>query len=216
MTPSSARLLALLLAAGSARAEPAVAQARLLAPELSAQVGALGLGYTHAGGRWGDGFFAAGLSGRTLFGGFVVDGELFTATPTRAEGAGFTGTAGLRLGWSGERWAVLAGALVQWTPGAQPAVQLWPTLHARYSFGAVGLSTGLFEEHGLALAHLTLDTQWVSVGYVPPLGVRAVLHLPGLQPLGLEVRALAYRLANTEVALLTLAGTLEPAKEVAP
>src|SRR4051812_20293064 len=82
-----------------ARAQSAdQAQARLLAPQASAQVGVLGLGFTHANGRSADSFFAVGISGRTLFGGFVLDGELFTATPTRPEGAGFTGTAGLRLG----------------------------------------------------------------------------------------------------------------------
>jgi hypothetical protein len=187
-------------------AEAASVRQRLLGHELSAEVGGLGVGYSHGTGRWGDGFVAAGVKARGRLGGLLLEGELFTATPTRPGGIDFSGWVTARAGWTGERWTVLAGALAQWSPGALPAVQLLPSLHARFRFSTVTLATGLFEDHGCAIAHLTLEAEGVALGYVAPLGVRAVLRLAVLRAVHFELRALALRVGKSELGLVTLAG----------
>lgn len=196
----------------------AVAAAPLLTNEVSAGVGVLGTGFTVARGvRLGDAHLTPTITARGLLGGFVIDGGLFTASPLSDGRTAFALNGALRLGYSGARWSVLGGVAAQVAPDARPAWRFLPTLRGSVSFGAVGLSLGVFDHLGTVPAHLSLDvhaweTARFSVGWVAPLGLIASGDLPIGRGFGLRLTAFAFRIANTESAQVLLSGTFGGAR----
>lgn len=213
MSPS---LLLLLLAADPAP-EPTAAvaaplpPARLLRTEVTAGVGLLGSAYASPAARWGDLHLAPVVTGRVLLGGFTTEAGVLLAVPFEAATTGTALTAGLAVGWSGERWSLTAGALLQWADAARPAVQVLPQLRAAYDFGPVGLSLGVFDQLGLIPAHLSAFTHLgptrLSLGWVAPLGLLAGADLELPRGFGLRVTGFLFKLAQSEFAMLTIAGT---------
>lgn len=198
-------LLTVALLASVAQAEP-----RLLTPEASAGVGVLGIGYTATDGRWGDLFIAPDLAGRVLFGGVVLDGDLLLAAPTANNGARFGGTLTARVGWSGERWDILVGPVLSYAPSTTPALQILPSVKGQVSFGNWGLSAGIFDQHGLAIAHLSADIGDYSIGYVAPFGGRAAATFHLGSQFALRTEGLLVWAFNTQVAYLAVSGVFEP------
>lgn len=186
------------------------AEPRLLANEVSAGVGVLGTSYTFTGGRLGETQLTPVVTARGLLGGATLEGGVLLVLPT----AGTTGvsfTAAARLGWTGQRWSLLLGALMQWTADARPALQFLPTLRGSVDFGSFGLTLGVFDSLGLIPAHLSADVRvgrgGFSVGYVAPIGALLSAQLPLDERFGLRVTAFAFKLLQTEVAMVTLSGT---------
>lgn len=203
MTPL---IVALLVAA-----EPAVieaAPARLLAPEVAAGVGLLGSGYSVYGARWGDLHVAPEVTARYLFGGFTTSAGVLLVAPTSRDTTGLSFTAGLDVGWTGQRWNVSAGALMQWANLAKPSIQWLPQLRVAYDFGPFGATLGVFDHLGLVPAHLSADLGWrgarFSLGWVAPIGVMAGADIPLTGRLGLRVNGFAFKLAGAEFAMLTV------------
>ncbi|MDP1919077.1 MAG: hypothetical protein Q8L14_22705 [Myxococcales bacterium] len=184
----------------------------LLDSEVSAGVGVLGTGYTGVGARLGDAFVTPSIGARGVFGNFVIDGAAFTSSPLRSARASFSGTASVRIGATGERWAVMAGVVGQYAPDARPRTLILPTLRGQVSFGQVGLSLGVFDLLGLVPAHLSVDfgpftRGRFSVGWVAPVGLLASGELSIARGFGVRVTAFAFRLTNTETAMLVVSGT---------
>ncbi len=207
MTP----LLALLL---SAAPEP---DARLLTQELTAGVGVLGASYTAVGARLGDAFVMPTLTARGVFGGFVVEAGVSGTSPVTPARASF-GVNGLaRIGWSGARWSVVGGVFGQFAPEAKPTTLLLPSLRGEVSFGTVGLSLGVFDHLGLVPAHLSVELgPWsrgrFSLGWVAPLGLLATGSLTLIPGVDVRVTAFAFKLANTETAMVLVSGVLRGAR----
>jgi hypothetical protein len=176
----------------------------LLKPELRGGVGAYGTGYTSRGARWGDALAAVTAEGRTLVGSFATELSAFVVAPMTPRGASASVTFVPRVGWSWERFAVLAGPSVQVVPGAQPVLQVLPSLRTQAKLGTLGLSLGVFDDAGQVPAHLSVDFQNWSVGYVAPLGARACARVAFAPHLSVVASGFAYRLFNTDVAMLTL------------
>ncbi|MHB8872854.1 MAG: hypothetical protein ACYC8T_04140 [Myxococcaceae bacterium] len=178
---------------------------RLHADELSAGLGVIGQGYTFNGGRFGDLLVGGIVEGRLVWGsGFTVDGSLLVPVPTAGDGAsgGFGVLA--RIGWTGERWSVVSGPSFQFVGRARPDGQWLPSLRATYLFSGWGLSAGLFDFYATVPAHLTLELGDFGVGYVAPIGALATARFRVGRSLGLKVGAMAFRLFNTEVAMVTV------------
>jgi len=210
----------LLLVALLAAAEPATLEAsteapaaRLMSPEVSAGVGLLGAGYTGQGPRWGDLHVAPVVTGRYLIGGFTTEAGVLLVVPTSRETTGLSFTAGLTVGWTGRRWSLAAGALMQWSSLARPAIEWLPQLRLSYDFGLFGATFGLFDQLGLVPAHLSADLRWrgrkFSLGWVAPIGVMAGADLPLGGRLGLRLNGFAFKLAQSEYAMLTVGGTFD-------
>jgi hypothetical protein len=183
---------------------------RLLSSEVTAGVGLLGSGYAFTGGRLGEAQLAPVVTARGLLGGATLEGGLLLVVPT----AGTTGvsfTASARLGWTGQRWSLLVGGLVQWAADARPALQWLPTLRGSVDFGEFGLTLGVFDSLGLIPAHLSIDLRVgrgsFSVGYVAPVGLLVSTQLPVAERFGVRVTAFAFKLAQTELAMVTVSGT---------
>ena len=121
-----------------------------------------------------------------------------------------------RVGYTGRRWQFVAGVALQYSAAAQPRIQWLPSLHGAYDFGSFGLEAGLFEEHGLALAQLSVVLGDFSVGYVAPFGALFHARLRVMKNLGVRVGAMAFRLANAEVGMVTVAVVAGPGAGVAP
>jgi len=213
MTPL---LLALVLAA-----DPG--PQRLLESQVSAGVGALGTSYTVFGARLGDAALLPTVTARGVFGGFVIEGGAFVATTLVREGTLLTLTGGARVGYSGERWAVVAGVVAQFAPEATPSLQVLPSLRAQVSFGQAGLSLGVFDHLGLVPAHLSVDVGpftrapetgrgRFSLGWVAPLGLIGSADVPIASGFGLRFTGFAYRLNNVESAMFLVSGTFGGAR----
>ena len=201
---TTAVLAALVLAANGA-------DGRLLDDDVSAGLGVLGSGYAVHGARWGDALFTPTLTGRGVFGGFVVDGGLLVATPLAPGGTSFSTSVGLRVGWSGQRWALVGGAVLQWAHDGRPALQLVPTLRGSVDLGAMGLTLGVLDDQGMVPAHLSADLPTklgrFSLGWVFPIGLIGSADVPISGRVGLRVSGFVFRVFNAEVAMLTVAAT---------
>jgi hypothetical protein len=176
----------------------------LLEPEVSAGVGALGIGFTHAAGRTGDFFLVPAAEGRALFGGFAVEGSLAVAAPTLPDGPATSVTAQLRLGYSWHRFALLAGPSAQYIGIGPSRVQWLPTARARLGFEGWAIAAGIFDDHAVAPATLSVEIGQFGLGYVAPVGALAQARFHLGNRLDLLVRALAFRLFNTETAFVTV------------
>lgn len=184
--------------------------APLLSTELEARVGAMGLAYGFEGGRWGDLYVTPAVQGRWQLGALGLDGGVLLTVPTSGEGAGFGGRVSVRAGFVGERFAIFAGPVVEYGAVAVPALQILPSLRAQASFGAWGLSAGLFDHHALALAHLTVELGDYGIGYVAPLGLTAHARFWLTPQMALSLQALAGTIGNTQQALLTTGLVFRP------
>lgn len=191
---------------------PPIADAeRLLASEVTAGVGFLGSSYSQPGYRLGDAHFAPSLTGRYVFHGFTADGGVLLVVPVTADGTAFAFTASLRAGWTWRKWSLLAGAVLQVASGAQPALQVLPTLRLSADFGPVGATLGVLDWLGLVPAHLSFDMKLggrrFSFGWAFPIGLLASLDLPVSGRWGLKVSGFAFKAFQSEFAMVTVAGT---------
>ncbi len=190
----------------------AAAPERLLDSNVAAGVGVLGSSYTVTGTRLGEGLLISTLSARGVFGGFVIEGGAMVAAPLERGGSLLTLTGAARVGYSGERWSIVAGVVAQLAPEAQPTLQLLPTFRGQVSFGRAGLSLGVFDHLGLVPAHLSVDVGpfengRFSLGWVAPIGLIGSADLSLVSGFGLRFTGFAYRLNNVEAAMLLVSGT---------
>jgi len=193
------------------------AQPRLLEPEVAAGVGVLATSYQTFGARLGEAALAPTVTARGVFSGFVVEGGALLSAPLVRGGTLLTTTFAARVGFSGERWAMVAGVVAQLAPEATPALVLLPSLRGQLSFGGAGLTLGVFDHLGLVPAHLSVDVGpfsngAFSLGWVAPLGLIGSADLSPPRGLGLRVTAFAYRLNNVEAAMVLVAGTFGGAR----
>ena len=211
VSPMTPLLLALVLSA-----DPG--PERLLESNVSAGVGVLATSYTVFGARLGEAGLLPTVTARGVFGGFVIEGGAYVASALMRGGTLLTVTGGARVGFSGQRWAVLAGVVAQAAPEATPALQVLPSLRAQVSFGQAGLSLGVFDHLGLVPAHLSVELGpferrgGFSLGWVAPFGLIGAADVPITSGFGLRVTGFAYRLNNVESAMLLVSGTFGGAR----
>ncbi len=190
---------------------------RALAPTTwHAQAGLLVNGYSHGAGRWSEAFLAASASGHLLLGGLTLDGGLLSLLPAETGGPGGSLALSARVGYTGERWSVVAGPVVHLAPSASPALQVLPSVKGRVRAGPLMLDAGLFDLHGLIPAHVGAEWGNYGLGYVLPLGARAHARLPLTARTGLRVEGFAFRLGNAHAAMLTVGVVGHPSSARAP
>lgn len=182
----------------------------LLGTEGGLGVGVWGQGFTQRGGRWGDASVGPLGTGRVVWRGVTADATLAFEIPVTQGGISSAWLGVLRLGYTGERFSVVAGAAMQYARLAEPTTQWLPSLRAEGTFGEWGLALGVFDYCATAPLHLSFQLGDWSVGYVAPLGAVVTARLRLLDGFGVQLAALAYRLANTDVAMLTLSAVLGP------
>ncbi|MFL5321324.1 MAG: hypothetical protein ACJ790_16815 [Myxococcaceae bacterium] len=177
--------------------------------EISAGLSGVGAGYTVRGGMNGDFTLGPDVRAQLLFSGVTVDSAFLLSVPTDALGVATSSTLTLRLGYTAERFQILLGAVAQYAQEAQPALQLLPSVRAEAEFTKrLRFSASLFGHHGLAPVELAWEQESFSVGYLPPLGGSFQLRVPVGGEVALSVGALAFRLYNTDVAMVSVAGVL--------
>lgn len=178
--------------------------------ELSAGGGILGSGYTHSGGRFGELLFGPAVDGRLVWNGLTADAALLYALPANAMGAQSTLNALARAGYTAERWSLVAGAVLSRTQSAQPPSQWLPSARLQLALGEWGLSAGLFDYFGQVPFHLSASVGPVELGYAAPLGAVLTARVRVSGNWGVKVSALAFRLGNAELAMVTVSGLLAP------
>jgi hypothetical protein len=218
MRPSLFLLLALAVAP-AARAQlpgseplppPDTSPRALPGSALRVDLGALSGGYTYGGGAWMDAFAAQAASGHLLLGGFTLDGGLLSLIPLRRGGPGASLTLTARAGYTGARWSLVGGPVLNLAYTARPALQVLPSVKALYRVGPVDLHAGLLDLHGLVPAHLGASWNGLGLAYVLPLGARAWADLPLTSTLGLRVEGFAFRLGSAQSAMLTVGLSARP------
>jgi hypothetical protein len=187
---------------------------RLLTDEVTAGLGAFGSGYSQLGTRLGDANLAPSVTGRVLFSGFTLEGGALVVAPLGRDGSSLAVTGTARVGWTGRRFSVLAGALGQWGQASTPAWQWLPTLRASVDLGPFGLTLGVFDFLGLVPAHLSFDL-WLaharfSLGWVAPIGLVGSLDLPVTERFAVRFQGFAYKLAQVEFALASVGVVFAP------
>jgi hypothetical protein len=187
---------------------------RLLTDEVSAGLGVFGSGYSQPGVRLGDANLSPTVTGRVLFSGVTLEGGVLVVAPLTRDGSALAVTGSARVGWTGQRFTVLAGVLGQWGQGANPAWQWLPTVRASVDFGPFGLTLGVFDLLGLVPAHLSFDVSLkhvrFSVGWVAPIGLVGTLDLPVAERFAVRFQAFAYKLAQAEFAQGTVGVVFAP------
>ncbi|MFL5344288.1 MAG: hypothetical protein ACJ8AT_05820 [Hyalangium sp.] len=204
-------LLVLVLTAGvSARAQdgsgvlPYEPPPRALTNEIHSQWGLLRGGYSFAGGGWDDLYLASLTGGHYLFNGFTVEAALVSLTPLESGGPGPSVNLGVRLGYTGERWSVLAGPVLQAAYPSTPIVTFLPSVRGLYRLGAVALDAGLLDMAGMVPAHVGVSYGPVGLAYVLPLGVKASARIPLSARAGILVDGFAFRVGSSHSAMLIL------------
>lgn len=177
---------------------------RLLDSEASVGIVAEGVANAAGASRWGDGFLGPAVSGRWQWRGLLLDGAVLVAWPLETNAAVSSLTFNARLGFSGERWAVLAGVVLQDAASTPAPIQLLPSLHGQVAFGGWGLSAGLFEDFGITPFHVSFEARDWGVGYVPLIGARAHLDWRLVGPWGVRATAFAFALGVTQVGFVSL------------
>ncbi|WP_164019908.1 hypothetical protein [Pyxidicoccus trucidator] len=200
LTLSSAPGPALETATAPSAAEPV----RALAAELGTNVGLFTGGYAFAGGRWQDAYFASTSSARYLVGGFTVDGGLLSLLPLERGGPGASTAVTARLGYTGERWSVLAGAVVGLGYTSRPLLQLLPTVKGLYRVGPVDLEAGVFDANGQVPAHLGASYGPVGLAYVFPLGGRGRVDIPLAPRASVRVEGFLFQYGDVRTSLITV------------
>lgn len=196
-----------LLGAGAGFAEEAPRE-RLLSTSAAVRTGMLSSSYSYFGGSYSSFYAVRTIEGRYVWNGLVAEGSLFSPS-RRVFGASEGATIGLRFGYTGERFAVLAGPVMQLSPSAKPALQLLPSVKAHLSFGAWGLRAGLFDLDGLVPAHLGVDVGGFGLSYVAPLGGLASARVRIAGRGHLLAQAMVFSLFNTTQAYFTLGGEVD-------
>lgn len=204
-------LLLLVLSSGmtaraqdSTRVAPYVLSPRALTNEISSELGILVGGYSHSGGSWDDAYAASLSAGHYLFKGFTVQAGLLSLTPLEGGGPKASVSLSVRLGFTGERWSVVAGPVIQATYPSTPLVTLLPSVKGLYRLGAVTLDAGLLDKVGMVPAHVGASYGRVGLAYVLPLGLRAHARIPLTERAGIQVDGFAFRLGNAHTAMLTV------------
>jgi hypothetical protein len=204
-------LLLLVLSSGlTARAQdstgaaPYVLPPRALSNEISSELGLLVGGYSHTGGSWDDAFATSLTSGHYLFRGFTVQAGLLSLTPLEAGGPKASVSLSVRLGFTAERWSIIAGPVIQATYPSTPLVTVLPSVKGLYRVGAVTLDAGLLDKAGMVPAHVGASYGRVGLAYVLPLGLRAHARIPLSQRAGILLDGFAFRLGNAHTAMLTV------------
>ncbi len=187
---------------------------RLLTDEVTAGLGVFGSGYSQLGTRLGDANVSPTVTGRVLFSGFTLEGGVLVVAPLVRDGSALAVTGAARVGWTGQRFTVLAGALGQWGQAASPAWQWLPTVRASVDFGPFGLTLGIFDLLGLVPAHLSFDLSLAharfSLGWVAPIGLVGTLDLPVAERFAVRFQGFAYKLAQAEFAQATVGVVFAP------
>jgi hypothetical protein len=206
-------LLLLALSAGlTARAQaldcPTVADSvpppRTLTNEISSELGLLVSGYAYPGGSWNDAFAANFTGGHYLFNGFTVQAGMLSLTPLERGGPRPSTSLSVRLGFTGERWSVVAGPVIQATYPSTPLLTVLPSVKALYRLGAVTLDASLLDKAGMVPAQVGASYGRVGLAYVLPLGARAHARIPLTERAGIVVDGFAFRLGNAHSAMLTV------------
>jgi hypothetical protein len=204
-------LLALVLCAGltaqaqdATRAEPDSPPPRILVNELQTFAGVLTGGYSFEGGSFTDAFLATGTRGHYLFSGFTAEAGIFSLLPLRGGGPRPSFAVSARLGYSGQRWSVLAGTVLQATYPSTPIVQVLPSVRALYRVGPVTLNAGLLDMNGMVPAHLGASYGPVGLAYVLPLGARAHARFRLSQRVSVHLEGFAFRFGSAQSAMLTV------------
>ncbi|MDC0712706.1 hypothetical protein POL68_29865 [Stigmatella sp. ncwal1] len=177
---------------------------RALVNELHAETGLLTGGYSFEGGGWNDVFLASGGGALYLFGGLTVEGSVLSLLPLERGGPGASISLAARVGYTGQRWSVVAGPVIQGAYPANPILQVLPSVRGLYDVGPVRLDAGLLDWNGMVPAHVGLSYGPVGLAYVLPLGVRAQARIPLTARAGLQVSGYAFRLFGAHSALLTV------------
>ncbi|QRN98315.1 hypothetical protein JRI60_04395 [Archangium violaceum] len=201
-------LLLALAVAPAARAQSA--PRALPHSELRVDLGALTGGYTYGGGAWMSPFASQAASGHLLLGGFTLDAGVLSLVPLQRHGSGASLTLTARAGYTGERWSLVGGPVLNLAYTARPALQVLPSVKALYRVGPVDLHAGLLDLHGLVPAHLGASWNGLGLAYVLPLGARAWAHIPLSSSLGLQVEGFAFRLGSAQSAMLTVGLSTRP------
>jgi hypothetical protein len=204
-------LLLLVLSVGlTARAQdstgaaPYVLPPRALTNEISSELGFLVSGYSFSGGSWNDAYATSLTGGHYLFNGFTVQAGLLSLTPLEGGGPKSSMSLSVRLGFTGERWSVVAGPVIQATYPSTPLVTVLPSVKGLYQLGAVTLDAGLLDKAGMVPAHVGASYGRVGLAYVLPLGARASARIPLSERAGIQVDGFAFRLGNAHTAMLTV------------
>lgn len=221
-TPASAEAAPLAVSSPAPQAEasssPVAATAarsdaltrNLLGNRVSVGGGAYSAGYGFNEGAWNDAFATQHLDARWRLGGWTVESGLQNAVPLGSTVAAQALTAHLRLGWTGARGTLTAGAMGQFASAARPATQLLPTVTAAWRFDRFGLSGGLFDVHGLAPVRISFEHTHFGFGYVAPLGAEAHGRFNLAGAFDLQVQGMAFRAFNAQVFYLGLSGVFVP------
>lgn len=204
-------LLALLLTASlAARAQdglgpaPYVLPPRALTNEMHTQAGLLVSGYSHGGGSWDDLYAISFTGGHYLFQGFTAEAGLLSLTPLERGGPGLSLSLSARLGYTGERWSVLAGPVIQAAYPSTPIVTVLPSVRGLYRLETVSLDAGVLDMAGMIPAHVGVSYGPVSLAYVLPLGARASARIPLSARAGIQVDGFAFRVGSAHSAMLVV------------
>lgn len=188
----------------TATAPSAVERPRALAAELGTGVGLFTGGYGFEGGRWEDAYLANATSARYLLGGFTLDGGLFSLLPLERGGPGASTTVTARLGYTGERWSVVAGPVIGLGYTARPLLQILPSVKGLYRAGPVDVEAGVFDLHGQVPAHLGASYGPVGLAYVFPLGGRARVDIPLAARAGVRLEGFVFQYGAVRTSLVTV------------
>jgi hypothetical protein len=177
---------------------------RALKNEISSSLGLLVGGYSFSGGSWDDLYLSSITRGHYLFNGLTADAGMLSLRPLEGGGPGMSTSLSLRLGYTGERWSVLAGAVLQATYPSTPIVTVLPSVRGLYQVGKVTLDAGLLDWVGMVPAHVGVSYGPVGLAYVLPLGARAHARIPLSANAGIQLEAFAFRIGNAHSALFTV------------
>jgi len=191
-------------AGDSSATAPYVLPPRALKNELSSSLGLLVGGYSYSGGSWDDLYAASITRGHYLFNGLTAEAGMLSLTPLERGGPRPSTSLSLRLGYTGERWSVLAGAVLQATYPSTPILTVLPSVRGLYQVGKVTLDAGLLDGVGLVPAHVGVSYGPVGLAYVLPLGARAHARIPLSANAGIQLEAFAFRIGTAHSALLTV------------
>lgn len=194
---------------------PSLLQERLFGREVQVGAGVLGQGYGFEAGRWGDAYATQQVEARWRFGTPTIEGGILHALPVATSGAAQGFNFHLRAGLTGARYSVTVGANAQLAPAANPALALLPSVRAAYLFDGFGLSAGLFDTHGLAIARLSAELGDYGIGFVAPLGAEAHARFRFNDSFGLQVQGMVFRAFSSQVAFVTVSGVFEAATSAA-
>ena len=205
-------LLLLALCRGTARVAPRtpsvpapyVPPPRALTNEISSSLGLLTGGYSFPGGSWDDLYVSSITRGHYLFNGLTAEAGMLSLTPLEGGGPRPSTSLSLRLGYTGERWSVLAGAVLQATYPSTPILTVLPSVRGLYQVGKVTLDAGLVDLVGLVPAHVGASYGPVGLAYVLPLGARAHARIPLTANAGIQLEAFAFRIGSARSAMLTV------------